>query len=33
MANIKVLCAEDDELMRLEMKEKITAKSGRSGRR
>ncbi len=26
MANIKVLCAEDDELMRLEMKEKITAK-------
>ena len=26
MANIKVLCAEDDELMRVEMKEKITAK-------
>ena len=26
MANITVLCEEDDELMRLEMKEKITAK-------
>lgn len=26
MANIKVLCAEDDRLMRLEMKEKMTAK-------
>ena len=26
MAIIKVLCAEDDRLMRLEMKEKMTAK-------